>query len=261
MRRPEPRGVRPGAVDDDQHAWLVTFSDLVLQLFGFVVLALAASRAATAPAGPPVAPAAPPPAAVALDAAEVRAAAAMVDAAAAAPAEPSTDAAPPADGGAPPPAPPRRDATASLDAQLAALVAAHPAGDGLRATVRDSSVVFTLEDGIAFASGSAELLPGAAPLLAEIRRLAASLPDFTVEVAGHTDDVPIRTAAYPSNLELSLARAARVAREIAGADPALRARTVARGWGEFRPLTPNVDAAARARNRRVEIRLVPADAG
>jgi chemotaxis protein MotB len=176
------------------------------------------------------------------------------------PASDSTDRAEPTATEPPPAARPRFGTGTALDAQLAALVAAH--GDqGLRLTVQDSSVVFTLDDEIAFPSGSADLLPGATPILAEIQRLAASLPQFTVDVAGHTDDLPIRTAAFPSNLELSLARAARVAREIAGGDPALRGRTVARGWGEFRPLASNADAAGRARNRRVEIRLVPADVG
>jgi chemotaxis protein MotB len=294
MRPPDrPRAPRPRAGDDDQYGWLVTFSDLVLQLFGFVILGLVATRAvvpsasvaafadgaaaavaeAPTPASEPVPPepAVPAPA---IDAAEVRAAVALVDEAAAraeaafppTPVEPAVEA--PEAGrpepvlpvGEPPPVP-QPGARPPLDAQLAALVAAHAGDEGLRVTVQDSSVVFTLEDGIAFTSGSADLLPGATPVLGEIRRLAASLPTFTVDVAGHTDDVPIHTPAFPSNLELSLARAARVAREIAGSDPALRARTVARGWGEFRPLESNADPAGRARNRRVEIRLVPSDAG
>jgi flagellar motor protein MotB len=303
MPRPDRAHVpRPRAGDDDQYVWLVTFSDLVLQLFGFVILGVVALRAAR-PSPPPgtlaaavaaavadapapaadlevPAPGVPDPAAEhatspsAIDAAEVRAAVALVDEAARradAPVEPAVEASepvPPAPAAGPsasarpsepPPVTPR--GARPLDAQLAALVAAHPADEGLRVTVQDATVVFTLDDGIAFTSGSADLLPGATPILGEIRRLAASLPAFTVEVAGHTDDVPIRTPAFPSNLELSLARAARVAREIAGADPALRARTVARGWGEVRPLASNADPAGRARNRRVEVRLVPSDPG
>jgi flagellar motor protein MotB len=63
---------------------------------------------------------------------------------------------------------------------------------------------------------------------------------------------------FPSNLELSLARAAAVAQEIALGSADLRARTFARGFGEQRPIASNGDAEGRARNRRVEIRLAPA---
>jgi chemotaxis protein MotB len=87
------------------------------------------------------------------------------------------------------------------------------------------------------------------------------MPDYLVEVTGHTDDRPIHTPAFPSNLELSLARAAAVARELAAGAPDLEARIVVAGMGEHRPLVPNADDDARARNRRVEIRLRARDAG
>jgi flagellar motor protein MotB len=154
------------------------------------------------------------------------------------------------------PAPTASDRLADAGRQLERFLAASGQADGVTVTVRASDVMLTLPDRIAFASGSADLLATAQPILAEVRTVAAAMPDFDVDVAGHTDDVPIHTAAFPSNLELSLARAARVARELTAGAPELAARVFAAGYGEHRPAAPNDDAGGRARNRRVEIRLI-----
>ncbi len=104
-----------------------------------------------------------------------------------------------------------------------------------------------------FESGRADLRPEAGKLLG---RLAATLQRFpqAVLVEGHTDSVPISTGRFPSNWELSAARAVAVARTLqaAGIPPA---RLTATGCGEWRPLDDNATAAGRERNRRVEIRL------
>jgi flagellar motor protein MotB len=265
--RPEPVW-RPGAqaatADDDNTAWLITFSDVVLQLFGFVLLSTVLGRGAhpAAPSPPPTPPA------------PVRMAVAAPEPLPVIPPPLAVAAAPPANAVAPPgpavvaDAAPRGEpapvvavaaAPASTDAvagELRALAAATP--DGVSVTVRDAEVVLTLSDTITFPSGSAELLPAAVPILRGVRTLAASLPGYAVHVEGHTDDVQIHTAAFPSNLELSLARAARVARELT-ADGTLRERTAASGFGDQRPLASNADDTGRARNRRVEIRLVRRD--
>lgn len=109
-----------------------------------------------------------------------------------------------------------------------------------------------------FASGSAELTPEGERMLA---RLAEQLRDapYEVLVQGHTDDVPIRGALatrYPTNWELAAARAARVVRalEAAGVPPD---RLAAVSLGEHHPIVAGDDPAARAENRRIEVRLVP----
>ena len=94
-------------------------------------------------------------------------------------------------------------------------------------------------------------------MLAEVRGLVGARPDLVVEVSGHTDDRPLHTGAFRSNLDLSLARAARVAHELAADDAELTGRIFAAGYGAARPVAPNDDAEGRARNRRVELRLVP----
>jgi flagellar motor protein MotB len=66
----------------------------------------------------------------------------------------------------------------------------------------------------------------------------------------------LHAGAFHSNLELSLARAARVARELAAGDAELTGRIFASGYGAARPVASNDDLDGRARNRRVELRLV-----
>jgi chemotaxis protein MotB len=107
---------------------------------------------------------------------------------------------------------------------------------------------------ILFPSGSGGFSPEAQPIL---DRLAGVLRPFPnpIRVEGHTDDRPIRTAAFPSNWELSAARAASVVHQFmqAGIDP-LRLEIV--GFGEFRPLQPNDSVVGRNANRRVSILIL-----
>jgi chemotaxis protein MotB len=86
--------------------------------------------------------------------------------------------------------------------------------------------------------------------------------DRAINVEGHTDDVPIGpelARRYPTNWELSAARATNVARylqEKIGIDPSLLSAT---GYGEYHPVASNEDEEGRTRNRRIEIVLVPTE--
>jgi chemotaxis protein MotB len=79
-----------------------------------------------------------------------------------------------------------------------------------------------------------------------------------LQIEGHTDNVPIASPQFPSNWELSAARAGTVVRlfESSGVDGA---RLVAIGYGDKRPLIKNDDAASRARNRRVTVQILTDD--
>ena len=78
--------------------------------------------------------------------------------------------------------------------------------------------------------------------------------DFPVTIEGHTDNVPIKTAAFPSNWELSAVRATTVLRIFADSGvPA--AKLTAIGYGDTRPVEPNDSIEGRARNRRVSIQI------
>jgi type VI secretion system protein ImpK len=111
-------------------------------------------------------------------------------------------------------------------------------------------------DGL-FASGSAQISEDQVPTMLAVGEALARVSG-DVLVVGHTDDVPSRSARYPSNLVLSEARANAVL-EILATRVATN-RLIAQGMGDARPVADNGTAQGRARNRRVEILLV-AEAG
>jgi len=119
---------------------------------------------------------------------------------------------------------------------------------------RRGLVINLLTDKLLFASGSAALSPAGYPLLEQIARLLQLESSQPIAVEGNTDNVPIDTPQYPSNWELSTARASRVVRFLIehGVDPA---RMAAVGYAEQRPIATNATPEGRQRNRRVEIVL------
>ena len=119
--------------------------------------------------------------------------------------------------------------------------------------IRDDGVLFRMTAPFLFGSGNADLRPESAPLLDRLARMFRKFP-AEVRVEGHTDDVPIASARFPSNWELSAARAVSVARYFQGAGLP-PGRLAAVGYGEHRPVAENATAEGRSRNRRVEILL------
>lgn len=110
----------------------------------------------------------------------------------------------------------------------------------------------------AFPSGSATLQPEFMPVLEKIRFLVAQTRGQVI-VSGHTDDTPITTGVFRSNWDLSTARSVSVVHELL-ADPRISpSRLTAQGFGDSRPLVPNDTPENRARNRRVEISIDPAE--
>ncbi|MCX8107821.1 MAG: flagellar motor protein MotB [Verrucomicrobiae bacterium] len=111
-----------------------------------------------------------------------------------------------------------------------------------------------------FDSGEATLKPEGEEILLRIASVLSQFPGRQVHVIGHADNVPIRASArhrYPSNWELSTARATAAVRflcERGGVDPR---RIGAVGYGEFRPVADNNTADGRAKNRRIEIVVLP----
>ncbi len=123
-------------------------------------------------------------------------------------------------------------------------------------------VVLEFNSRALYAVGSAEILPKSKPMLNRIAARIKQLGDvqLTVTVEGHTDDTPIKTARYPSNWELSTARATNIVRHFVErkVDPkVLRAA----GYADMQPKYPNLDAGGaalpenRAKNRRVVIKM------
>jgi len=115
--------------------------------------------------------------------------------------------------------------------------------------------VFVLGERGTFPTGQAELLESFQPTLKRIAALIASKKGYMVVVSGHTDNTPIKTVQFPSNWELSAARAISVAKSLMenGVDPA---RVSIQGNSEYRPLYKNSTPANKQANRRVEITLI-----
>jgi len=111
-----------------------------------------------------------------------------------------------------------------------------------------------LKERVLFPRGKADLSADIFPVLEKVAALALNHPDLALEVLGHTDDVPIATAEFPSNWELSAARATRVARGLVR-EGVPSPRISVQGYASFRPFVPNTSDENRATNRRVEIRL------
>lgn len=112
-----------------------------------------------------------------------------------------------------------------------------------------------LSDSALFDLGEAELSADAEKLLGRISDIIAKTV-YQIRIEGHTDDLPIRTARYPSNWELSTARAVNVLRFLLKQKRIAAERLSAVGFGQYQPLFPNDSPAHRARNRRVEIILI-----
>jgi chemotaxis protein MotB len=122
-------------------------------------------------------------------------------------------------------------------------------------SIDKEGVVIRLSGSYLFDSGRAELKPNSLGILdavsAELRLQAND-----IRIDGHTDSTPIDSARYPTNWELSVARALAVTRYLTETDGVPSGRLMAAGFGEFRPLVPNDTREHRAMNRRVEIHLL-----
>ncbi len=132
---------------------------------------------------------------------------------------------------------------------------------GERTDIRVVGDRFVVPTDVLFESGSADLTPAAQArlesLATSVREIAAEIPssiDWVLRIDGHTDHRPIHTAQFPSNWELSTARAVAIVKYlVVQGIPAHRLS--ANGFGQFQPIDPADTPDAWARNRRIEIQL------
>lgn len=129
--------------------------------------------------------------------------------------------------------------TSQLDTKLTA--------DRLMITIRDNAL---------FASGSAEIKPESRILATSISDMLTQYPHYEVIVAGHTDNVPIRSKAYESNWDLSSARALNFMKILLQNGGIGQERFSSVGFGEFRPIAGNDTNEGRSQNRRVEVSIM-----
>lgn len=120
--------------------------------------------------------------------------------------------------------------------------------------VADKTMRIILTGDLLFASGQAELSGNATDSLKKLANIIKKTP-YMINVIGHTDDKPVKNVRFPSNWELSLARAGRVARFLIDETGLPPTQFGVTGYSYFRPLRPNTSDDNRKINRRVEIVL------
>jgi chemotaxis protein MotB len=148
------------------------------------------------------------------------------------------------------------EARAALFRDLARRLAKMVDAGDLRIALRDGRMVLQLPNDILFDTGKTDVKPAGRATLEKLASVLKTVQGHHFQVAGHTDNVPIETLQFPSNWELSAARALVVVHFLVGhgMDPSVLS---AAGFGEFDPVAANDKPADRARNRRTEITVQP----
>jgi len=204
---------------DADHNWLITLSDLLSLLLVFFIIFFAMSRVPGKKKESPIA---------------INSSSTL---------------------SAPVPNPQTKNPMKTIQKEMGATLMGLGLDDQVTIQAGEQELLIIIKENVTFHTGEAAILEGSQPILDTVAGIIKRYPSFQVEMDGHTDDLPINTAQYPSNWELSVARATSVLKYLIsghGLDPA---RFIITGNAEQRPLFPNMTPEQRAHNRRVEIRL------
>ena len=129
-------------------------------------------------------------------------------------------------------------------------------GGQLTVSIEQGRIVINLPNNVLFKSGSANLNPEGEEALAQIASVLSQFSDRRFQIEGHTDNKPIKSSRFPSNWELSTARALTVVHLLTDMD-VVAENISAAGFGEFRPRADNETEEGRQLNRRIEIIMLP----
>lgn len=144
----------------------------------------------------------------------------------------------------------------NLYAQLKNYSEEQDIGDEISVVVEERGIIVRFKDNVLFDSGSAEIRPEAIEILNSAIEILnqKEFQDKQIKVEGHTDSDPIRySIEYPTNWELSSARATNVLRYMIEEKNLNPLRISSSGYSQYRPIVPNDNAENKARNRRVDI--------
>jgi chemotaxis protein MotB len=213
---------------ETDHNWLITLSDLMSLLLVFFIIFFAMSRVSGAKNS----------------AVPIKAAGSLTVSV------PKTDTPPKAEG-----------KMESIRKDMQETVTALKLNDQVKIESAEREIIVTLKENVTFKTGEADILKGSQPVLDALAETVKKNPSFMVDIDGHTDDQPIHTSRYPSNWELSVARATSVLKYLVAHYDLDPARFTIKGNADHRPLAPNWTEESRAQNRRVEIRLKEAPGG
>ncbi len=129
-------------------------------------------------------------------------------------------------------------------------------GGDLQTSLTEDGLVVRIQDTALFTSGRADMRPDSRRWGDVIAKMLSTLSQAVI-ISGHTDNVPINTAQFPSNWDLSSKRALNFMKFLLSENPDLKPeRFSAIGYGEYRPVMENTTSEGRAKNRRVEILIL-----
>jgi chemotaxis protein MotB len=126
----------------------------------------------------------------------------------------------------------------------------------IQVITRNGRMTLKMPDKILFPTGSTAILNEGQQTLKAVVEILKSVPDREFLIAGHTDNVPVKSARFRSNWDLSTARAVEVV-NLMVANGVQPDRLAAAGYGEYDPIADNADPAGREQNRRLEIVVMP----
>jgi len=129
--------------------------------------------------------------------------------------------------------------------------------DELSIVMKNGKLYITMQDKLLFASGKADVQTKGIEALKKLAVVLNKNKEINIEIEGHTDNVPISTAKYADNWDLSCARAISIVRLLTDKYDVAEQRITASGRGEFFPIELNTTAEGKAKNRRTEIILSP----
>ncbi len=143
--------------------------------------------------------------------------------------------------------------------EIAERVSSLALGEEVSVVAKDREVVVIMKEKVTFMPGEVDVLGRSQPLLDRIADIINSHPGLLIEISGHTDNIPILTSKYPSNWELSVARAASVLKYFINSHGINSSRLSIKGNADQKPVASNDTPENRAKNRRVEIKFTEAE--
>jgi chemotaxis protein MotB len=144
----------------------------------------------------------------------------------------------------------------NMKAQLDRYISDNSLNAQLEAKMTDDGLVIVLKDTLIFPSGTADILPQSYPVLDKVAVMLSTINQRII-IGGHTDNIPINTAAFPSNWDLSSQRATNFLKYMLEHEPLLRPnRFSVAGYADYQPIASNLTETGRNSNRRVEVNIM-----
>ncbi|WP_240033986.1 flagellar motor protein MotB [Planococcus salinus] len=149
------------------------------------------------------------------------------------------------------------EALGQLEEKITGFIEEKGLSSKIQTEMTGKGLVLKITEGVLYASGSADITEGSRAVAKEISNLLVTDPPRKVFIEGHTDNVPATSAEFPSNWELSSARAINFMKILLENDELDPKKFSATGYAEYHPVAPNDTAQGKAKNRRVEVLISP----